>query len=103
MVIADALIGEFEHEAATTRRMLERVPADKLSWKPHDKSMSLTQLIRHVATIPVNVARLSATNPAAFPESLEMESVSSVEQLLLDFDESVAQRRRSWRGSMIRR
>ena len=52
MAIADALIGELEQEAATTRRVLERVPEDKLSWKPHDKSMSLGQLAQHVAQIP---------------------------------------------------
>ena len=52
MGIADALIGELEQEAATTRRVLERVPADKLTWKPHDKSMSLGQLAMHVASIP---------------------------------------------------
>ena len=56
MAIADALIAELEQEAATTRRVLERVPADKLSWKPHDKSMSLGTLALHVASIPENIA-----------------------------------------------
>ena len=51
MSIAD-LIREFETEAATTRRVLERVPTDKLSWKPHVKSMSLGKLAMHVATAP---------------------------------------------------
>ena len=44
--------GEIEQEAATTKRVLERVPVDKLGWKPHPKSMSLGQLAMHVATIP---------------------------------------------------
>src|SRR5438552_13964149 len=47
-----ALISEFEQEAATTRRVLERVPTDKLTWKPHEKSMSLGTLAQHVATAP---------------------------------------------------
>ena len=47
-----ALISEFEQEAATTRRVLERVPTDKLAWKPHEKSMSLGKLAQHVATAP---------------------------------------------------
>ena len=47
-----ALISEFEQEAATTRRVLERVPSDKLGWKPHDKSMSLGALAMHIATGP---------------------------------------------------
>ena len=41
MSLAGTLIQEVEQEAATTRRVLERVPGDKLGWKPHAKSMSL--------------------------------------------------------------
>ena len=47
-----ALIQEFDQESKTTRRVLERVPSDKLGWKPHDKSMSLGTLAQHVATAP---------------------------------------------------
>src|SRR5437016_4649751 len=47
-----AMIQELEQECATTRRVLERVPADKLAWKPHDKSMSLGKLALHVAMSP---------------------------------------------------
>ena len=47
-----ALLREFENEAATTRRVLERVPADKLTWQPHPKSMSLGRLAQHVAMSP---------------------------------------------------
>jgi uncharacterized damage-inducible protein DinB len=51
MSIAE-LIQEFEMEAATTRRVLERVPSDKLAWTPHAKSMTLGRLAMHVATAP---------------------------------------------------
>ena len=44
---------EIRVEAAITKRILDRVPADKLSWKPHPKSMSLGQLARHIAAFPV--------------------------------------------------
>ncbi len=57
--IIDPMIGEFRHEAATTKRVIERVPTDKLSWKPHDKSMSLGQLALHVATIPGGIAKMA--------------------------------------------
>jgi uncharacterized damage-inducible protein DinB len=46
------MIQEFEQEAATTRRVLERVPNEKLGWKPHDKSMSLGTLAMHIASGP---------------------------------------------------
>jgi uncharacterized damage-inducible protein DinB len=47
-----AIVEELENEAKTTRRVLERVPADKLAWKPHAKSMSLGELAMHVAMSP---------------------------------------------------
>ena len=46
------LLGEFDVEAANTRKMLERFPAEKADWKPHDKSMSMSTLAGHVATLP---------------------------------------------------
>lgn len=56
----EAVLSELREEAAVTRRVLERVQPDKLSWKPHQKSMSLGQLAIHVANIPGSVARLEA-------------------------------------------
>jgi uncharacterized damage-inducible protein DinB len=46
------LIAELKQEAANTRKMLERVPMDKLSWKPHEKSYTLGQLSKHIAELP---------------------------------------------------
>lgn len=46
------LLQELEQEAITTRKMLERVPADKFSWQPHPKSMTLVRLATHVAELP---------------------------------------------------
>jgi uncharacterized damage-inducible protein DinB len=53
-----AVVNEFREEAAITKRVLQRVPADKLTWKPHEKSMSLGQLALHVATVPGGLARI---------------------------------------------
>jgi len=47
--IAAALIAELENEGKTTRTVLERVPADKFDWKPHEKSMTFGRLASHVA------------------------------------------------------
>jgi uncharacterized damage-inducible protein DinB len=52
MRIADSLIAELEREAKSTVRILERVPLDRLEWKPHEKSMSIGQLAWHIATLP---------------------------------------------------
>ncbi|HWM91644.1 MAG TPA: DinB family protein [Thermoanaerobaculia bacterium] len=57
--LASALVAELEREAAATRRVLERVPADRLEWQPHPKSMTIGQLAMHVASIPGNLSRLA--------------------------------------------
>ena len=51
-MIKDTLLAEYDHEMGTTRKLLERLPDDRLSWKPHDKSMSLGVLATHLAHIP---------------------------------------------------
>ena len=52
MALRDALLPEFDHEIATTRRHLERVPQDKFGWKPHEKSGTMGWLAGHIADIP---------------------------------------------------
>jgi len=53
----EAMLGELREEAETTKRVLERVPSDKLTWRPHAKSMSLGELAMHLASAPAGVAR----------------------------------------------
>lgn len=55
MRIADNILNELQHEGHSTVRMLERVPADKLDWRPHPKSMTLGELAYHIAEIPARV------------------------------------------------
>jgi uncharacterized damage-inducible protein DinB len=50
--VASAFLPEFDAEMAATRRLLERVPADRLDWKPHPKSRSLGELATHVTELP---------------------------------------------------
>jgi uncharacterized damage-inducible protein DinB len=57
---AQALIAELDREAVATRRVLERVPADRFDWRPHPKSFSAGQLAQHIAAIPGNMSRLAA-------------------------------------------
>jgi uncharacterized damage-inducible protein DinB len=89
MAFKDALIPEFEHEMANTRKTLERVPEDKLAWKPHDRSMSLGHLARHLAEIP------SWTGPTIEQDSLDMAGYKqpaepkSRKEILDAFDQNV--------------
>jgi uncharacterized damage-inducible protein DinB len=49
MSIKEAMTTEFKQEYESTKKILERVPSDKFSWKPHEKSMSLIELSQHIA------------------------------------------------------
>lgn len=62
MSIGDEMLAEFQEELAATRRILDRVPTDKLAWKPHEKSMSLGQLAMHIATVPAGILRITSTD-----------------------------------------
>ena len=62
MRIIDPVLMEIDLEAGTTQRVLERVPADRLTWKPHVKSMSVGQLALHVASSPGWVAGMLVTD-----------------------------------------
>jgi DNA-binding transcriptional MerR regulator len=50
------LLAEFDEEMANTRKMLERAPEEKFTWKPHEKSFTLGKLANHVAALPVGIA-----------------------------------------------
>jgi uncharacterized damage-inducible protein DinB len=52
MNLIDPVLSELAHEAGTTRRLLERVPAQRLTWAPHKKSMTLGRLATHIAELP---------------------------------------------------
>ena len=58
MSMADFLVGEFDHEAGSTRKVLERVPEQFVEWAPHPKSKSLGELANHIAGLPVWVGRI---------------------------------------------
>jgi len=88
--MVDAVLAELEQEAVTTRRVLERVPGDKLTWKPHVKSMSLGQLALHVATIPGAVAKfLTGEGLDIGGVSFEQSAANSASDLLPALDESI--------------
>ena len=87
-----ALIGELKHEAASTRKILERIPADKLSWRPHDKSMQLGRLAKHVAELNLWVARIINSDEFDFATANFNNDVpENVGQILSIFDEKIAE------------
>jgi len=96
MAIKDGLLAEFDHEMGTTRKLLERLPDDKLSWKPHDKSMSMGGLATHLANLPNwggNILNEPFFDLAGAPPNLA-EKTSRAE-ILASFDETT-KRTRGW-------
>ena len=86
----EPMMGEIQQEAATTKRVLERVPGDKLAWKPHPRSMSIGQLAMHIATIPGGITKLAQVddfevNPANFTPPIP----KNTQEILTALDASV--------------
>ncbi len=98
MAIAEALLPEFDHEISTTRRVLDRVPDDKLAWRPHPKSMSLADLATHVSEL------LTWTEPTMTQPSIDVAgfapptAVASRAELLRRFDQHAAAARSALAG-----
>ena len=93
MPIADSLLPEFDHEFATARKLIERVPETDFAWKPHDKSMSLGQLAAHIGnlgfwcsmTLTQDSYDVAGNND---PEA-RLSAPASKEELMRTFDEKV--------------
>ena len=98
MKMIDALLAELEQEAATTRVVLERIPEEHLSWRPHPKSMSLGQLALHVATVPGNVAEIAAMDVMTSPPSFTQSEAATTAELLPSLTESLVKARRALGG-----
>ena len=86
----EAMINELSQEAATTKRLLERVPEGQLSWRPHSKSMTLGQLALHVASTPNDLIRLAQLEEFdASMANFEPAAPTSKDQILSAFDASI--------------
>ncbi len=99
------MLQEFHRESATTRRVLDRVPADKLTWAPHPKSMTIGKLAHHIASVPAGISRIAQNDvheidPAAFAAQQPKDkkeildtfegSVKTAEQFIEGLTESTA-------------
>jgi uncharacterized damage-inducible protein DinB len=86
----EPMMGELQQEAATTKRVLERVPGDKLGWKPHPKSMTIGQLAMHVATIPGGISKMAQMDEFQVnPANMAPPVPKNAQEILTALDESV--------------
>jgi uncharacterized damage-inducible protein DinB len=86
-MLAEIFLQEFDAEMAATRRLLERVPADGLDWKPHAKSRSLGQLATHVTELARWGVRIEG--PTWALGSDKAPALNSAKELVARFDENV--------------
>jgi uncharacterized damage-inducible protein DinB len=91
MAMNEPLMMELQHEAESTRKMLERLPKEKLTWKPHEKSMSLGRLAMHLAEIPGWVNATLLADELDFSKmDYKMTEATSSEEVVKIFDEKLA-------------
>ncbi|TMI68990.1 MAG: DinB family protein [Bacteroidetes bacterium] len=91
MSTIQSLLKEMDNEAKTTRKMLERIPDDKYSWKPHQKSMSIQQLATHIAELPSWVSMVLTTSELDFAANpYEPKTISKTADLLEHFEKSLS-------------
>ena len=97
MALRGTFLPEFEHEMTTTRKTLERVPEDKVDWKPHDTSMAMGRLAGHIAEMCGFAAATLQTDSFDFAPpggTPTQPTVMKSRQQLLDlFDKNVASAR----------
>ena len=103
MALSEALLPEFDHEMAGTRKTLERVPDDKLDWKPHAKSMTVRQLALHLALFPSwmtdTLEKTSFDYAPVGGEPYKPPVVNSRQDLLEIFDRDLPKAREKLKGA----
>ncbi|MFN8665772.1 MAG: DinB family protein [Gemmatimonadaceae bacterium] len=97
MSIAQSILPEFDHEMATTRKLLERAPEAQFAWKPHEKSMSLGQLANHLAALPfwgvVTMQQVELDMNPPNGEGYKTPKLETAAEMLAAFDSVVSQAR----------
>jgi len=103
MGLSEAMLPEFDQEMASTRKTLERVPDNKLAWRPHEKSMTMGRLATHVAEIPnwailtIEKDVLDIAPPGAPP--YQPQQVKSQKEVLEMFEKNVLAARAAIAGA----
>ena len=91
MKISQLMLLEWQQESANTRKIEERVPTEKLSWRPHEKSMTIGRLATHIAELPVWFSRIIEAEELDFASVVFNPYTAESNEVLLDlFDKQFA-------------
>jgi uncharacterized damage-inducible protein DinB len=94
MTFLEFFLQQLEEEAVTTRKMLSRVPTEKLGWKPHEKSMEINRLATHIAELPTWIPMTLNTDELDFAASdYKPKQVNNTEELVQYFEECLVKGR----------
>lgn len=100
MNYADTILPEFDQEMANTRKVLERIPEDKLDWKPHPKSNTIGWNANHLAEMAGWVeGTLTQTEWELAPEGgkrYESPKLTNRQEILDLFDKNVVEARQAF-------
>jgi uncharacterized damage-inducible protein DinB len=103
MRLSEAMLPEFDHEMANTRKTLERVPEDKLDWQPHEKSMTMRSLTTHLSNLvswgEYIIGKDSLDVSPADGEPMRTQPVNSVGEALETFDKNLRASRAAISGA----
>jgi uncharacterized damage-inducible protein DinB len=88
--MVEPILREFKAETPAIRRILERVPTDKLTWKPHEKSRTLGQLAIHVANLPGMAAKITDADEYSPNIGGPPSQINSADQIRAAFEKNAA-------------
>ena len=98
MRLLDPLIMELDREASLTRKVLERVPSDKLDWRPHAKSTPIGKLAMHIAALPGRFGERLMDTGYDVSKATPPPVPSSAAEIVAIFDQGVASAKRILAG-----
>jgi uncharacterized damage-inducible protein DinB len=91
MGLVSSILAEIEQESRTTRKVLERVPTDKLTWKPHEKSSALGRLAWHIASIPARALAMVRDGDFDMATARPLEPPDSTALIVAGFERHTAE------------
>jgi uncharacterized damage-inducible protein DinB len=103
MDLKDMFLAQLDREAASTRKVIERVPEGRNDWKPHERSMPLGYLAALVASMPgwidlmIDRDELNLDDPSS--EGFRTRAVATSAELVQQFELAVEKARSALRGT----
>ncbi len=95
MRLGEMHLPEFDQEMGNTRKTLERIPEDKMDWKPHKKSLSLGALASHLSRIPTWTNMTIELNELDVSTIPSMDALKSRNDILKEFDKNLSAARKA--------